>query len=86
MTIMNIINTPADLQSASNTPEGQAFLQALLNDFTTFDDAEYPEDYDRNLEPDDEGYIEPIIRKVWNAGAAASWGFASREQIQAALS
>ncbi len=81
-----LINTPADLQASTGTPEGQAFLQALLDDYTTFDDAEYPEGYDRDLGPDDDGYIEPVIRKVWNVGAAASWGFASREQIEAALS
>lgn len=80
-----LINTPADLQSAAGTPEGQAFLQALLDDFTTFDDAEYPEGYDRTLQEGDEGYIEPVIRKEWNAGAAAGWGFSSREQIEATL-
>ena len=82
---MNIINTPADLQSSSNTPEGRAFLQALLDDFTTFDDAEYPEGYDRTLTADDEGYIEPVIRKVWNSGVAASWGFNTRDEIADAL-
>jgi hypothetical protein len=81
-----LINTSADLEGAPNNPEHQAFLRALLDDFTTFDDAEYPEDYDRDLGPDDEGYIEPVIRKEWNAGAAAGWGFGSREQIEAALS
>jgi len=81
-----LINTSADLQSTASTPEQQAFLQALLDDYTTFDDAEYPDGYDRDLGPDDDGYIEPVIRKVWNVGAAASWGFASREQIEAALS
>ena len=80
-----LINTSADLQSAAGTPEGQAFLQALLDDFTTFDDAEYPEGYDRDLMSEDEGYIEPVIRKEWNAGEAASWGFTSREQIQEVL-
>jgi hypothetical protein len=81
-----LINTPADLQASTGTPEGQAFLQALLDDYTTFDDAEYPEGYDRDLGPDDEGYVEPVIRKEWNAGAAAGWGFTSREQIEALLS
>jgi hypothetical protein len=81
-----LINTPTDLQATEAGPEHQAFLQALLDDFTTFDDAEYPEDYDRDLGPNDEGYIEPVIRKEWNAGAAAGWGFTSREQIEALLS
>jgi hypothetical protein len=81
-----LINTPADLQASTGTPEGQAFLQALLDDYTTFDDAEYPEGYDRDLEPDDEGYVEPVLRKEWNAGAAAAWGFDSRQAIEAMLS
>ena len=81
-----LINTSADLEGAPNNPEHQAFLQALLDDFTTFDDAEYPEGYDRDLGFDDEGYVEPVLRQEWNAGAAASWGFTSREQIEALLS
>jgi hypothetical protein len=80
-----LINTSADLQASTGTAEGQAFLQALLDDYTTFDDAEYPEGYDRGLGPDDEGYVEPVLRQEWNAGAAASWGFGGREQIEAAL-
>jgi hypothetical protein len=82
---MNIINTPADLQNFANTEAKQRLLQNLLNDYITFDDAEYPEDYDQALKPDDEGYVEPVIRKEWNAGAAASWGFMNREAIQALL-
>lgn len=82
-----LINTPADLQGVDPCPEHQAFLQALLDDFTTFDDAEYPEGYQRlRLQPDDDGYIEPVLRQEWNAGAAAAWGFGSREEIEAALS
>ena len=86
---MLIINSPADLEAADATPaavaERTAFLTALLNDYVRFDDAEYPEDYDRTLQPGDEGYIAPVIREEWNAGAAATWGFTSREQIEAAL-
>jgi hypothetical protein len=82
---MSIINTPADLQSAASSPERTAFLTALLNDYITFDDAEYPESYDQSLQEGDEGYVAPVIRKEWNAGAAASWGFASREAIEDAL-
>ena len=78
-----LINTSADLQNTESTPEQQAFLQALLNDYITFDDAVYPEGYDRTLTPEDEGYIAPVLRREWNAGAAAAWGFSSREQIQA---
>jgi hypothetical protein len=80
-----LINTPADLQTAAPSPERTAFLTALLNDYITFDDAEYPEGYDQSLQEGDEGYVEPVIRKEWNAGAAASWGFSSREAIEAAL-
>jgi hypothetical protein len=80
-----LINTPTDLQATEAGPERQAFLQALLNDFVAFDDAEYPEDYDHDLGPDDEGYVAPVLRQEWNAGAAAAWGFTSREQIEQAL-
>jgi hypothetical protein len=79
---MLIINTIADLQNAEPGAERTAFLQSLLNDYITFDDAEYPEGYDRTLQQGDDGYVTPVLRQVWNAGAAASWGFASREQIQ----
>ena len=82
---MTFINTPADLAAAESSPERTAFLTSLLNDYITFDDAEYPEDYDRTLEEGDEGYVTPILRQEWNAGAAAYWGFASREQIEDAL-
>jgi hypothetical protein len=81
---MQLINTAADLH-ITGSPEQQAFLQTLLNDYTTFDDAEYPENYDLNLGPSDEGYVEPVIRTVWNAGAAAAWGFGGREQIEALI-
>lgn len=80
-----LINTVSDLQTAEPSAERDAFLRAMLNDFVVFDDAEYPEDYDQTLKPGDEGYVEPVIRKEWNAGAAASWGFMSREAIQALL-
>lgn len=82
---MNIINTPTDLQSTEAGPERTAFLQSLLNDFITFDDAEYPEGYDRTLQEGDEGYVAPVLRHEWNAGAAATWGFTSREQVEDAL-
>lgn len=82
---MNIFNTSSDLQLAANAEEKRAFLQALLNDYITFDDAVYPQDYDRNLQPGDDGYIAPVIRQEWNAGAAAAWGFNSRQEIEALL-
>jgi hypothetical protein len=80
-----LINTIEDLVSYESSPEKEAFLLAIYNDFVTFDDADYPEGYDRNLGPDDEGYVEPVLRQEWNAGAAAGWGFLSREQIQSLL-
>lgn len=82
---MNIFNTAADLQAAPNSPEKQAFLQALLNDYITFDDAVYPPDYDNTLKEGDDGYVAPVLRQEWNAGAAFAWGFSSKEQIEAAL-
>ena len=57
----------------------------MLNDYITFDDAVYPQDYDRNLQPGDDGYVAPVLRKEWNAGAAAAWGFNSRDKIDQAL-
>lgn len=83
---MLIINTIDDLVNARPSAERTAFLNSLLNDFVTFDDAVYPDNYDDTLKPGDAGYVEPAIRKEWNAGAAAAWGFASREQIEEALS
>jgi hypothetical protein len=80
-----LINTATDLQSTEASPEQQAFLQALLNDFVAFDDAEYPEGYDRTLQDGDAGFIAPVPRQEWNAGAASAWGFGSREAVQAAL-
>lgn len=80
-----LINTAADLQAAEPSAERSAFLQSLLDDFVTFDDAEYPEGYDQALQEGDSGYVAPVIRKEWNAGAAAAWGFDSREAIEAAL-
>lgn len=80
---MIIFNSAADLQAAPNTPEKQAFLQAILNDYITFDDAVYPPDYDHSLQPGDDGYVAPVIRKEWNATAAAAWGFNNREAIEA---
>lgn len=80
-----LINTATDLQGAPSSPEHTTFLANLLNDYITFDDAEYPEGYDRNLADGDDGYVEPVIRSEWNAGAAAAWGFATRQQVEAAL-
>ena len=82
---MNIFNTAADLQAAPSTQEKQAFYQALLNDYIVFDDAEYPEGYDMMSKEGDEGYIAPVLRQEWNAGAAAAWGFNSRQQIEGLL-
>jgi len=80
-----LINTATDLQGAPSSPEHTAFLVNLLNDYISFDDAEYPEGYDRTLVEGDDGYVEPVIRNEWNAGAAAAWGFDSREQIESSL-
>jgi hypothetical protein len=83
---MLIINTAADLPAAAPSAERTAFLTALLNDYITFDDAAYPEGYGQmQLQPGDSGYITPILRKEWNAGAAKQWGFDTREAIQNAL-
>lgn len=80
-----LINTAIDLQVTEASPEQQAFLTALLNDYVTFDDAVYPEGYDRTLQSGNNGYVPPALRQEWNAGAAAGWGFTNREQIETAL-
>lgn len=80
-----LINTIDDFAATEQSPERRAFLQALLNDYITFDDANYPADYDRLLTPSDTGYVTPVPRKEWNAGAAAAWGFSSQDQIKALL-
>jgi hypothetical protein len=50
-----LINTIEDLQAATSSQEQSAFLTGLLNDYVTFDDAVYPEGYDRTLQEGDEG-------------------------------
>lgn len=80
-----LINTAADLLEAPSSPEQIAFLTNLLNDYITFDDAPYPDGYDRILVAGDTGYVAPVVRREWNAGAAAAWGFASREAIEKSL-
>lgn len=82
---MLIINTVDDLVNAKPSAERTAFLNGLLDDFVAFDDAVYPDGYDLTMQPGDTGYVEPVIRKEWNAGAAAAWGFTNREQIAQAL-
>lgn len=82
---MLIINAPSDLAATTAGSERTAFLSALLNDYISFDDAEYPEGYDRQLQEGDDGYVAPVPRMEWNAGAAAAWGFATRQQVEAAL-
>jgi len=80
-----LINTATDLAATEPSPERTAFLNNLLNDYITFDDAIYPQDYDHNLQPGDAGYIAPVNRQEWNAGAAAQWGFTDRAAVEAAL-
>lgn len=82
---MLIINTASDLTNATSSPECTAFLTALLNDYITFDDAVYPEDYNRTLRAGDTGFIAPVFRHEWNAGVATAWGFDSHASIEAAI-
>jgi hypothetical protein len=80
-----LINTATDLQTSEPSAERTAFLTNLLNDYVIFDDAEYPEGYDREMQEGDAGYVTPVIRQEWNAGVAAAWGFNKREEIEATL-
>lgn len=88
---MKLFNTATDLATINVADEQEVaqhrlFLGNLLNDYTVFDDAVYPEDYDNTLQEGDTGYIAPVIRQEWNAGAAAAWGFVDRAAVEAALS
>jgi hypothetical protein len=83
---MLIVNTASDLTATEAGAERTAFLTSLLNDYIAFDDAVYPVDYDKTLQPGDDGYVEPVVRQEWNAVAAAAWGFSNQAEIEAALS
>lgn len=79
-----ILNTPSDLAAASGA-ELEALLLGLYNDFVRFDDANCPENYDHTLKEGDPDYVAPVVRLEWNSGAAAAWGFADRQQLEAAI-
>jgi hypothetical protein len=87
---MKLFNTATDLATINVADEQEVahhrlFLGNLLGDYTVFNDAVYPEGYDITLQEGDSGYIAPVIRQEWNAGAAATWGYESRDAVQAAL-
>lgn len=87
---MKLFNTATDLATINVADEQEVaqhrlFLSNLLGDYTVFDDAVYPEGYDITLQEGDSGYIAPVIRKEWNAEAAVTWGYESRDAVQAAL-
>ncbi|OOF25046.1 hypothetical protein BZJ19_10010 [Salinivibrio proteolyticus] len=71
-----IINSEADAQKVGMTRE-DALKQATIT--VRHDKAEYPADYDKNLKPNDEGYIEPIYEyeEVVDDAALKRFGFTS---------
>lgn len=56
---VTIINSQDDAKTAGYTDEQITAMATIL---VRYDDAEYPEDYDKSLKDGDDGYIEPIWR------------------------
>lgn len=54
-----IINSKEDLESTDFTHD-QIVEMATIT--VRYDDAQYPDDYDKNLKDGDDGYIGPIYR------------------------
>ena len=80
---MQTINTRQDLDAIAGTPEHAAFIAGLKGSLTrTQDTQEYPENYNRALKPDEEGYLAPILTAVPDDTAAARFGY-TREELAA---
>lgn len=56
---LNIINSSEDAKSAGLTRDQVIALATIT---VRYDDAQYPDDYDKNLKDGDDEYIEPIWR------------------------
>ncbi|MBJ7536943.1 hypothetical protein [Marinomonas transparens] len=56
---VKIINTNIDLEASQMTRE-QIIAAATI--MVRYDDAEYPEGYEKNLKEGEDGYIEPVYR------------------------
>lgn len=81
---MNIINSRTDLDAlaASDPAAHAAFLASLKGSLTKMADIqEYPADYNRNLKPGDDGYLEPLPTEVEDDSVAARFGFTRAELL-----
>jgi len=75
-----IINTRNDLEHIAGTPEYFEFLRNLYGSRVKKSDvAEYPENYNRGLAPEDEGYVAPQIIETVNLREIERFGFTVEE-------
>ena len=74
------INTRQDLDSISGTPAHTAFLCALKGAcYSTIDTQVYPDGYDRQKTPADDGYIAPLLSEVIDDTIAKRFGYTLEE-------
>lgn len=75
-----IINTRNDLEHIAGTEEYFQFLKSLYGSrIKKMDVAEYPENYNRSLAPEDEGYVASQIVEVVNLKEIERFGFTVEE-------
>jgi len=80
----HVVNSRADLDRLANEDPAAyaAFIAALKGACTiATDTAEYPEDYNRSLQPAAEGYISPNIVQAETSAPAARYGFTRAELL-----
>ncbi len=80
---MNIINTRADLDSITGTPEHEAFIRKLAGSMTYRQDTQtYPENYGQ---PDYTGeQLEPVWQDVEDLSTIERFGY-TRQEIEALI-
>lgn len=77
-----IINTRADLDAITGTPEHAEFIARLKGALTTRTDVrEYPPGYDRTLKEGDQGHLAPILGVAEDNRAASAFGFTRAELL-----
>lgn len=83
--MQTIMQTRQDIE---NAPKKQRleFLEWLKGAATvTVDAANYPEDYDNDLQEGEEGYVAPDWRDQVNMRSLQSFGFGSIEELESEL-
>lgn len=74
--MLPIINTRADLDAISGTPEHAQFMEYLRGTMTLRKNvAVYPENYDHTLQPGDEGYVAPDWQEIEDLSVIERFGF-----------